>query len=200
MIESILTQRNRSLQYKMAVKSVCGVVLVAMAVLSPQIVHVCLGRSGGAEWLPMYWPVLLAGCLLGAVWGLAVGVLSPLVSFAVTGLAGNAMPAATRLPFMMAELAVFAAVSGLFSKKIAAHGWMALPAVLSAQVAGRAVFLLSAIVFRAVSPLSPQFVWAQIKAGLPGTVLQAVAVPLAVMVLRLLCKGKENDGHTDGEA
>jgi hypothetical protein len=61
----------------------------------------------------MYLPVLLGGCLLGWRWALAVGVLSPVVSFLITSLAGAPMPALPRLPFMMAELAVFALVSGL---------------------------------------------------------------------------------------
>lgn len=140
----------------------------------------------------MYLPVLLGGCLLGWKWGLGVGVLSPLVSFAITSLAGNAMPAAGRLPYMMAELAVFAAVSGLFSKRIAANGWMAFPAVLLAQVSGRAVFLALAAVFQGVSALSAAAVWSQIQAGLLGMVLQAVLVPVIVMGLRaLLLRDKE---------
>lgn len=69
----------------------------------------------------------LAGCLLGVRRGLGVGIASPLFSFAVTSLAGNAMPAAARLPFMIAELAMFAVVSGLFSKKIYENGWAGFP-------------------------------------------------------------------------
>ena len=96
------------------------------------------------------------------------------------------MPAAARLPYMAAELAVFAAVSGLFSGKIAENGWMAFPAVLLAQVAGRLTFLALAAIFQSVSPLSAAVVWTQIRTGLLGMVVQAVAVPLIVMGLRLL--------------
>ena len=102
------------------------------------------------------------------------------------------MPAASRLPYMMAELAVFAAVSGLFSKKIAENGWMAFPAVLLAQVSGRAVFLALAAIFQGVSALSAAAVWSQIQAGLLGMVLQAVLVPFIAMGLRaLLLRDKE---------
>lgn len=100
------------------------------------------------------------------------------------------MPAASRLPYMIAELAVFAAVSGLFSRKIVENGWMAFPAVLLAQVAGRLFFLLTAAIFQSVSPLSAAAVWSQIRAGLLGMVLQAVVVPFLVMGLRLLLKEK----------
>lgn len=192
MIESVLAKHNAKLGTKITVKSLISVGVVALAVLLPQLVHLIAGASGGVQWLPMYLPVLLGGCLLGWKWGLGVGVLSPLVSFAITSLTGNAMPAASRLPYMMAELAVFAAVSGLFSKKIAENGWMAFPAVLLAQVSGRAVFLALAAVFQGVSALSAAAVWSQIQAGLLGMVLQAVLVPFIVMGLRaLLLRDKE---------
>ena len=192
MIESVLAKHNAKLGTKITVKSLISVGVVALAVLLPQLVHLVAGASGGVQWLPMYLPVLLGGCLLGWKWGLGVGVLSPLVSFAITSLTGNAMPAASRLPYMMAELAVFAAVSGLFSKKIAENGWMAFPAVLLAQVSGRAVFLALAAIFQGVSALSAAAVWSQIQAGLLGMVLQAVLVPFISMGLRaLLLRDKE---------
>lgn len=192
MIESVLAKHNAKLGTKITVKSLISVGVVALAVLLPQLVHLIAGASGGIQWLPMYLPVLLGGCLLDWKWGLGVGVLSPLVSFAITSLTGNAMPAASRLPYMMAELAVFAAVSGLFSKKIAENGWMAFPAVLLAQVSGRAVFLALAAIFQGVSALSAAAVWSQIQAGLLGMVLQAVLVPFIAMGLRaLLLRDKE---------
>ena len=102
MIESVLAKHNAKLGTKITVKSLISVGVVALAVLLPQLVHLVAGASGGVQWLPMYLPVLLGGCLLGWKWGLGVGVLSPLVSFAITSLTGNAMPAASRLPYMMA--------------------------------------------------------------------------------------------------
>ncbi len=99
---------------------------------------------------------------------------------------GAPMPALARLPFMMAELAVFAAVSGLFSDKIARNGWMAFPAVLLAAVSGRAFFLLLAVLFQSVAPFTPALVWSQIAEGLLALVLQAVLVPFLVMGLRAL--------------
>lgn len=87
---------------------------------------------------------------------------------------------------MMAELAVFAAVSGLFAKKIAENGWMAFPAVLLAQVSGRAFFLLLVTIFQSIAPFTPQMIWGQIQTGLTGMVLQAVLVPFIIMALRKL--------------
>ena len=192
MIEQVLSRHNMALRVKVTVKTLVSLGIIALAVVLPQLVHLALGAPGGVQWLPMYLPILLGGCLLGWKWGMGVGILAPVVSFGITSLAGNPMPAAIRLPYMIVELAVFAAVSGLFSRKIAQNGWMAFPAVLLAAVSGRLVFLAMAAIFQGVSPLSAATVWSQIQTGLLGLVLQAVLVPFAVMGLRLLLiKDKE---------
>ena len=193
MIENVLVRRNLSLKLKITVKSLISAGIVALAVILPQLVHLIAGQPGGVLWLPMYLPVLLGGCLLGWAWGLGVGIASPIVSFLITLAFGNPMPALARLPFMMAELAVFAAVSGLFFKKIAANGWMAFPAVLLAQVSGRAVFMFLVLIFQSVTPFTPALIWSQIQTGLLGLVLQAVIVPFIVMGLKLLLDRDKND-------
>ena len=193
MLENILTLKKYSHKTKLTVKSIVAVSLVALAVVLPQIVHLAAGQAGGVTWLPMYLPVLLAGCLLGTSLGLAVGVASPLVSFALTSMWGSAMPAAARLPFMIAELAVFAAVSGLFSKNIFKNGLFAFAATALAIVCGRAVFMLSVIVFQSVAPFTPALVWSQIQSGLAGAAAQAVLVPLVVMAVRRLMLKDNND-------
>lgn len=193
MLENILVKRNCSIKIKLTVKGLVSAGLVALAVILPQLVHLALGAPGGVEWLPMYLPVLIGGCLLGTYWGLGVGIASPLVSFLITLAFGNPMPAAARLPFMMAELAVFAAISGLFTKKIAGNAWLAFPAVLLAQIAGRAVFMLLVVIFQSVTPFTPALIWGQIKTGLVGLVLQAVLVPFIIMGLKKLLDKDNND-------
>ncbi|MBO6264067.1 MAG: hypothetical protein J6N93_07375 [Clostridia bacterium] len=188
MIDSILAGYNLSAGKKIGVKTAISVGIIALAVLLPQVIHFISGAPGGVEWLPMYLPVLLGGCVLGYKWGLGIGILSPLVSFLITSLTGNAMPAAARLPFMIVELAVFASVSGLFSKSIAKNGWMAFPAVLLAQVSGRMVFLALVAIFQNITPFTFDMIWAQVKTGLLGMVVQAVFVPFIVMLFTLLIK------------
>lgn len=186
MFENALTQRNYSVKQKITYKSLLSAGLIALAVILPQLVHIALGQPGGVQLLPMYLPVLIGGCLLGTRWGLTVGVLSPLASFAITSAFGSAMPAAPRLPFMMLELAVFAAVSGLFTKKIAQNGLWAFPAVIAAQVAGRLVFLGAVALFQSVTPFTVGMIWSQILSGRMGLAIQAVLVPLLVIGLRKL--------------
>lgn len=195
MIDSVLVRKNVGLKLKITIKSLISIGLVALAVALPQIIHLALGQSGGVKWLPMYLPVLIGGCLLGWKWGLGVGILSPMVSFLLTLSFGEPMPALSRLPYMIAELAVFALVTGLFSKKISENSWMAFPAILLAQVSGRTFFLLLSLVFQSVSPLKATVVWTQIQSGLLGVILQAVIVPFAIMGLSRLLKDKKNEKH-----
>lgn len=199
MIENALVRKGYSFKVKITVKSLISLGLIALAVALPQIIHAATGQAGGIQWLPMYLPVLLGGCLLGMWWGLGIGVASPIVSFLITLALGNPMPAAARLPFMVVELSVFAAISGLFSKKISQNGWMAFPAVILAAVAGRAVFMLLVLVFQSVTPFTPELIWSQIQTGLVGLVLQAVIVPFAVMGLKLLIDKDNHDGLNGSE-
>ncbi len=193
MIENVLARKGLSLRLKITVKGLISAGMCALAVVLPQLFHLVAGAQSGVSWLPMYLPVLLGGCLLGWRWGLAVGVLSPVVSFLITSAFGNPMPIAARLPFMAAELAIFACVSGLFSKKIAKNGWFAFPAVLLAQLAGRSAFMISVLIFQSITPFTPAVIWGQIQAGLYGMILQVVAVPFVVMILRrLLIKGDDD--------
>ncbi len=186
MIENALRSRQVSFKLGITVKALISAGIVALAVLLPQLAHLALGEQAGMRFLPMYLPVLLGGCLLGWQWGLGIGLLSPLVSYLITAAAGSPMPALARLPFMMAELAVFAVVCGVFSDKIAKNGLMAFPAVLLAQLGGRSVFLLSAAAFSGVSPLNAAMVWGQIQTGFAGLLIQAVLAPVIIIGLKAL--------------
>ena len=191
MIENILTKKQASLRVKLTVKTLISTAIIILAVVLPQIAHAAAGAQAGITLLPMYLPVLLGGCLLGPVWGLGVGVLSPLASFLITSALGTPMPAAARLPFMMAELAVFALVTGLFSQKIEKHAWLAFPAVLLAQVSGRAFLLLAVALFQSITPFTVTAIWGQIKTGFIGIVLHSVFFFLLVIGFKYLLD-KEN--------
>ncbi|MEE5993863.1 MAG: ECF transporter S component [Oscillospiraceae bacterium] len=192
MFENALTMRNVSYGTKITYKMLVSAGLITLAVILPQLVHLALGQSGGVQWLPMYLPVLIGGCLLGTKWGLAVGMLSPLMSFVITSAMGNPMPVVARLPFMMAELAVFAVISGLFTKKISDSGLWAFPAVILAQLTGRATFLGLIALTQSFTQFTPSMIWTQIQTGFVGLLVQALLVPVIIIGLRKLMV-KEND-------
>lgn len=191
MIESVLTQREVTFKSKITIKTLISVGIVALAVALPQLVHLLAGAAGGAKWLPMYLPVLIGGCLLGTWWGLGIGVASPIVSFLITLAFGNPMPILARLPYMVAELAVFAAISGVFSKSIIKNDLFAFLAVILAFVVGRATFITLVAIFQSVSSLTVQLVWTQIKSGLIAVALQVIIVPILVIVLKHIMIKKE---------
>ena len=194
MFENALSMKDLSHGTKITYKALVSVGLIALAVILPQLIHLALGQPGGVKWLPMYLPVLIGGCLLGTEWGLAVGILSPIVSFLITSAIGNPMPMSARLPFMVLELAVFAAVSGIFTKKISENGLWAFPAVILAQLCGRGVFLGAIAATQSFTQFTPEMIWGQIQTGFTGLAVQAVIVPVIIIGLRkLLIKDNAHD-------
>lgn len=191
MLESILVKKQVSTKAKITIKSLISAGLIAMAIILPQIVHLVAGAKGGMIWLPMYLPILIGGALLGVKWGLGVAIVSPILSFLITSAISSPMPALARLPFMIAELCVFALVSGLFSKAISKRTWLVIPAMISAIVAGRLSFLALVAIFDSVSSLSVSLVYNQILMCWPGVLLAIVLVPVIMFILNKLLN-KEN--------
>ena len=191
MLDLVLSQRKVSTKLKISIQTLVSALIVILSVALPQFVHIFAGTTGGVMYLPMYLPVILGGCLLGAYWGLGIGVISPIVSFLFTSLMGNPMPIIVRLPYMIMELGIFGLVSGLFSKKIFANKWMVYPAIISSVLLGRLSFLAMSFIFQGISPIKGNAVWNQILSGYMGIVIQIVLVPLIViLLLRLLKKEK----------
>ena len=98
-------------------KALLTALMVSVAVILPQICHLLGGQLGygsrlGEMLLPMHLPVMLAGMLWGPWVGVSCGLISPVVSFALTG-----MPGAALLPFMTVELAVYGLSAGLLNKR-----------------------------------------------------------------------------------
>jgi len=155
--------------------------LVALGIVLPMAFHV-FGWSGRV-FLPMHVPVLLAGFLLGPIPGVIAGASTPLLSSVLTG-----MPPFAPVPIalqMSVELAVFGLLSGIFYHVLKMHVFLSL---LLTLIGGRLAFgLVSLAIFpllglRAV-PLTAIF-GASLITGLPGLVLQIVAVPAIVFALK----------------
>ena len=107
------------------------ILLVAAACLIPAVSHLLA--------VPLYklnpmLALLLTGMLLGRDWrnALVLAVLMPVVSCLAVG-----MPTVPKMVCMVAELAVVAVMAGWLLRH-----WNALPAVLTAVVAGKVVYYL----------------------------------------------------------
>ncbi|MCL2107411.1 MAG: ECF transporter S component [Oscillospiraceae bacterium] len=157
------------------VKISLAALLLAFGLLLPQAFHL-FGQQAGQWFLPMHLGVFAAGFLLGPIYGCAIGLLTPLLSFVLMG-----MPPAPLLWFMTAELAFYGLSSGLFYRKLRLPVWAALPL---AQLSGRAAELLLLLLMGAL--LAPgrvlpyTLVFTAAVTGLPGIALQWAALPLIV--------------------
>ncbi len=165
---------------KLSVKTqtISALIALVSAVALPQIVHVIgaasgMGTSLGEIFLPMHLPIILMGFIVGPYAAGIAGLLSPLVSFALTG-----MPSSVMLPFMMIELCVY----GICSRLLRNVKLPMIAKVLIAQITGRLIragaIAIGFYVFD--TTVNPAVVLTSVTAGLFGIILQLVIIPLAV--------------------
>ncbi len=136
----------------------------------------------GAMLCPMHLPVLLCGFVCGWPWGLAVGLIAPLMRSLILGMP-PLFPTAVCMTF---ELAVYGAAAGWLYRKLPRKKSSIYAALLSAMVLGRLVW--GAVRWLCVGLGADAFGMAAFWAGavtgaIPGIVLQIVLIPLLVMVL-----------------
>lgn len=166
-------------QMSVKMQAVYALAAVVAAVTLPQICHAAgaglgVGSALGEALLPMHFPVILVGLLAGPFAGAAAGALSPLVSFALTG-----MPHIAMLPFMVIELAVYGLAAGVLKNT-------AMPAVAQValtQIIGRAVraaAILVAVYGFSSSAVGVAVIWQSIAAGAVGIAVQLIGIPLIV--------------------
>ncbi|MDD2214154.1 MAG: ECF transporter S component [Oscillospiraceae bacterium] len=146
-------------------------------------------QSLGQALLPMHLPVLLAGFICGPWWGLAVGLLTPLLRSLLLGMP----PLYPTALAMMLELGTYALVAGLIyrarvSKRPEGSLAAVLAALVPAMLSGRVVWGLATwflLGLRQQSFTLPAFVAGAFMNSIPGIVLQLILVPL---ILRALAK------------
>jgi hypothetical protein len=158
-------------------------VFVALSVLVPWVFHQF--HLAGPTFLPMHIFVLVAGLVFGWRAGLIVGVLTPLASYGVSG-----MPALTILPQIVVELSTYGLVAGLLREKL---NLPVIWSLLGAMIAGRLALCLAVLVIylsagTIYSPLGMESnplgaVWATVRQGWPGVILQLVLIPLGIWLV-----------------
>ena len=136
----------------------------------------------GSALSPMHIPALLCGFLCGWPWGLAVGLISPLLRSVIFGMPAM-FPGAVAMSF---ELATYGAVSGLLYKILPRRKSGVSITIVVAMLLGRAVWGIARLILAGLSGQS--FTWALFLAGaftnaVPGIILHLVLVPLLVIVL-----------------
>ncbi|MDH7570365.1 MAG: ECF transporter S component [Armatimonadota bacterium] len=153
---------------------VLAALMGALAIALPQAFHLV---GLGAVFLPMHLPVALAGMMVRPGLAAAIGVLAPVLSFFIAG-----MPPAPLVPLMAVELAVLGSVGALLRRRLGLPVWAAVPGAVVARVA--VTFLVITLLGGYLRLPRVESAAAWVAAGLPGIVLQLIAVPAAVQLLR----------------
>ncbi len=131
---------------------------------------------------PMHLPVLLAGLLLGPVYGAAVGVSAPLLRMALFW-----MPQFPKSLAMSVELAVYGAVCGLMMRILPKRAWAPYPALITAMLVGRGAYGLAMLLISGVAKTEYTLLafWTTaFLETLPGIILQLALLPPLVYTIR----------------
>lgn len=133
----------------------------------------------GKNFLPMHIPVLLAGFILSLPYAIAIGVITPLLSSIITGMP----PIFPVLPYMVFELAVYAVVANVLSKKMKLNTYLSL---IMSMVAGRIVAGIVVwgmiVIFGAKLPSPTVFIISAVTAGIPGIIIQLAFIPPMIIL------------------
>ncbi len=157
-------------------------VFVSLAVVTPWAFHQF--HLAGPTFLPMHIFVLMAGLLFGWRAGLVVGLLTPLTSYAISG-----MPVLRILPQILVELSAYGLVAGILRERF---NLRTIWSLFGAMVAGRLALLLAVLIISSIageshSPLGLEAnpllaVWAATKQGWPGIAIQLISIPALLWV------------------
>ena len=136
----------------------------------------------GSMLCPMHIPVLLCGFICGWPWGLAVGIIAPLLRSLLFSMPPM-FPTAICMAF---ELATYGAVSGLLYSKLPRKKASIYGALLIAMVAGRLVWGLARFLCTGldVSAFGLSAFWSgAVATAIPGIIVQLLLIPVLVMAL-----------------
>jgi thiamine transporter ThiT len=129
----------------------------------------------GPTFLPMHLFVLLAGLLFGWRAGLLVGLLTPLLSFGISG-----KPVGDILPQITVELLTYGFVAGVLRQRF--HRGV-LSSLVGAMVAGRLALGAAVLLLYAGEVNPAAYVGRAVEQGLPGILLQLMLIPPLVKLI-----------------
>ena len=162
---------------KLTNAAVCLTMCMALPFLTAQIPQI--GRALG----PMHIPVLLAGFLCGPWWTMMVGVVAPLLRFALFGMP-IIFPTGVAMCF---ELATYGLVSGLLYACLQKKTSSIYVALIMAMITGRIIWGAAMVVISGVT--GSEFTWMVFLASaflnaIPGIILHILLIPAVVIALQ----------------
>ena len=165
-------------------KSLKQLVLAALFLALALVLPFLTGQipEVGSMLCPMHIPALLCGFFCGWPWGLAVGLIAPVLRSLLFGMPPM-FPMAICMSF---ELATYGAVAGWLYSKLSKKKSSVYVALLTAMVLGRLVWGAARFVCTGldVSAFGLSAFWAgAVTTAIPGIIVQIVLIPLLVMAL-----------------
>ncbi|MGM9588598.1 MAG: ECF transporter S component [Faecousia sp.] len=136
----------------------------------------------GSMLCPMHIPALLCGFFCGWPWGLAVGLIAPVLRSILFGMP----PMFPTAICMSAELAAYGVTAGLLYSKLPRKKSSVYIALVAAMVVGRLVWGAMRFLCAGLNPSAFGFAafWAgAFTSAIPGIVVQLILIPLLVIAL-----------------
>lgn len=137
----------------------------------------------GSMLCPMHIPVLLTGYICGGPWGLAIGVVAPILRSLIFGMP-HMFPAALCMSF---ELATYGLVAGVLHRMLPSKKWCIYLSLLLAMIAGRILWGLAMFVCMGLNGTTfgiSAFLAGAIYNAIPGIIVQIILIPIIVMLLK----------------
>ena len=164
---------NRNLKI-LIYAALCLALCMVLPFLTGQIPEI------GKRLSPMHIPVFLCGFLCGWPWGLAVGVIAPILRSALFG-----MPAMGPDAFSMAfELAAYGAVAGFLYRLLPRKPWSVYVSLIVAMIVGRLVWGAAKWLMLGPSFTVQTFLAGAVVNAIPGIILHVVLIPPIVLALQ----------------
>lgn len=161
---------------RLVLSAICLALCMVLPFLTGQIPEI------GSMLCPMHIPVLLCGFIAGPVWAAAVGLVAPLLRFALFGMP-PLFPTGVAMCF---ELAVYGIVSGLLYARLPKRTSSVYVSLIAAMLLGRVAWGVVRVILSGVT--GSAFTWAAFLSGafisaIPGIILHLLLIPVIVLAL-----------------
>ena len=162
---------------KLVLAAICLALCMVLPFLTGQIPEI------GSMLSPMHIPVLLCGFIAGPLWAAAIGLVAPILRFALFGMP-PLFPTGVAMCF---ELAVYGAVCGLLYRSLPKKTVNIYVSLIAAMLLGRIAWGIVRVLLSGVT--GSAFTWAAFMAGaftsaIPGIILHIALIPVLVMALQ----------------
>lgn len=164
--------------------------LLILGIILPKLINFTGSQMLGNLISPMHIPVFLTALILGPVYGILIGFITPLFSTFIFAMPPLSPPIAILMAF---ELAAFGLIGGYFysikNKNIYLSLFLAM--LLGRFVYGIALLLIGPIF--AFKPPLIQFMQGVFVTGIPGMIIQMTVIPPLINKIRPIKKFAEKN-------